>query len=116
MTTDEHGRLAWIGPCGTDPDRAERIPGERPDGTFPESFLHHVGRCGILDATNRQFDTMLDRFEEDDIASQACLAFLAGQLDAFRSHELEQLVRQDLVPFLLSAARRNQCLTFNLSG
>ncbi len=119
MTTDDHGRLSWICPCGIEPDRNEQTLGERPDGTFclPESAIRQVRRCGILNATNHRFDTMLDLFEADEVVSQSCLAFLAGQLDqAFRDHEHEHLIRQDLVPFLLGAASQGRCLTFDLAG
>jgi hypothetical protein len=111
-----YGQWAWVHQCDVEPDLMAKSPGEHEGGAFalPPGFAARLQSTGLLGRVNRRFGTLLDFYEEEDIASPAVLYFIAGCLqESFIGHELHSLVGE-LVGVILNAADAHSCLTFRL--
>lgn len=107
MTGEGYGRWSWIYECGHEPDLAAKSPGRVGEHCvcLPPEFIDRVGQVDLLRRVNVRFGTLLDHFEEEDVDSPECPAFIAGSLEtAFRDHEIESTVGE-LVEFLVDSAR-----------
>jgi hypothetical protein len=81
---------------------------------LPPGFSARLSASGLLDRVNRRFGTMLDLYEEEDVASPIVLSFIAGQLGPVFADRADEGVASELTGVLVAAAQEGQCLTFRL--
>lgn len=113
-----YGEWLWIHDVNVDAPLTHQVAGRTVDGfavCLPPEFTSELRRSGLTDRVNRRCGTLLDWYEEEDIADAETLAFIAGFVDAaFPVQSDLRWLADDLVAFLMARVRSRGALTFRL--